>query len=235
MTQPEEAADDVNLHRPKNGLLSRVAKLAKITRFHLAMWIYPEAHVELERLREKDKELNRRNDQLDLEARTDHLTGLFNERELTRAIARLEGSGQMDTTWWAAFDINNLKAVNDTLGHGEGDKVLKDFARVLLSEAGKSDTCISSRSIFRAGGRADEFIVFGPRTAVELLVERVSRTFQDRKYGSLTKVVVTGVVGVTAATMREADLLVNELKDPMRRARHLRQFSQRDEQSAEGG
>lgn len=50
------------------------------------------------------------------------------------------------------IDIDNFKAINDTLGHHVGDAVLKQLASVLRSGLRKDD------SIFRWGG--DEFLIF---------------------------------------------------------------------------
>ncbi|MCX6000843.1 MAG: diguanylate cyclase, partial [Chloroflexi bacterium] len=49
------------------------------------------------------------------------------------------------------LDIDHFKDINDTLGHGAGDEVLKDFGGVLLSILRKTDT------VMRSGG--DEFVI----------------------------------------------------------------------------
>jgi diguanylate cyclase (GGDEF)-like protein len=49
------------------------------------------------------------------------------------------------------LDIDNFKKINDTLGHGAGDEVLKDFSSRMLSVLRKTDT------IMRLGG--DEFVI----------------------------------------------------------------------------
>lgn len=49
------------------------------------------------------------------------------------------------------FDVNNLKKVNDTYGHAEGDKFIKAAASIIQGCFGKNGHC------FRIGG--DEFFV----------------------------------------------------------------------------
>jgi len=49
------------------------------------------------------------------------------------------------------LDIDHFKNINDTLGHGAGDEILKDFSGMLLSILRKTDT------VMRLGG--DEFAI----------------------------------------------------------------------------
>jgi diguanylate cyclase (GGDEF)-like protein len=62
----------------------------------------------------------------------DELTRALNRRSLMAALARerdrAERSGQPFSV--ASLDLDHFKSVNDTLGHGAGDAVLKEFARV---------------------------------------------------------------------------------------------------------
>lgn len=106
-------------------------------------------------------------------ARTDELTGLPNrrsfmseaERELARALRR-------DISLAAAMiDLDKFKDVNDKLGHGSGDIVLRGFGAILSEEARADDV------YGRVGG--DEFAIIaagGPgATGVRFLCERLKR------------------------------------------------------------
>lgn len=82
-------------------------------------------------------------------AYTDALTGLANRRKCDEIFDELEMSDQVYGIM--AFDLNNLKLTNDTLGHDNGDILLIKFAEVLQAAFGESGT------VCRMGG--DEFIV----------------------------------------------------------------------------
>lgn len=53
-------------------------------------------------------------------------------------------------------DVNGLKLVNDTLGHLEGDKLLKNISNIL------KHICDLQGYVFRWGG--DEFIILLPNS-----------------------------------------------------------------------
>ncbi|WP_290904158.1 PAS domain S-box protein [Aquabacterium sp.] len=86
-------------------------------------------------------------------ARTDMLTGLANRRAfddaLAQAVARQKRSGLPLAL--AFLDIDNFKGINDSLGHGLGDEVLRTFALRLTSCMRSSDV------VARLAG--DEFVV----------------------------------------------------------------------------
>lgn len=68
------------------------------------------------------------------DASVDALTGLANRRIVNRLLGRLQLS---DTV--IMVDLDHFKAVNDTLGHPEGDRVLKDFGRTIAATLRASD------------------------------------------------------------------------------------------------
>jgi diguanylate cyclase (GGDEF)-like protein/PAS domain S-box-containing protein len=91
----------------------------------------------------------------------DPLTGLFNRtgfiRELTHEIAyaRRYGGGSAVLS----LDLDDLKFVNDTLGHDAGDDVLSEVARIVNQRLRETD------SFGRLGG--DEFAVLLPHTTLD--------------------------------------------------------------------
>jgi diguanylate cyclase (GGDEF)-like protein len=91
-------------------------------------------------------------------ASRDHLTGLLNLREfheaLTRELERCKRYGGRFSV--VLFDLNAFKAVNDSHGHAEGDRVLKEAG------AAFARTCRSSDLAFRVGG--DEFAYILPES-----------------------------------------------------------------------
>ena len=82
-------------------------------------------------------------------AYTDCLTGLSNRRKLEEVFDEIDH----DPIPYAVgvFDLNDLKEVNDTLGHNEGDRYIKEFSHILKK------TFQDYGVIGRTGG--DEFLV----------------------------------------------------------------------------
>lgn len=108
---------------------------------------------------------------------TDELTGLYNRRhffhvlsdELTRATRYRRPLSLI------AIDLDNFKTYNDTLGHLEGDGILKSLGQTLLTVPRKTDKA------FRSGG--DEFMVVLPETDLTnaiVTAERIRKGFLDR-------------------------------------------------------
>ena len=106
---------------------------------------------EVKKEKEHEKELNTVKEL----ARRDELTGTRNKT----AFAELEESVQenidkgMDCLPFAIVvcDLNNLKKINDTMGHNAGDEYIKESAKLLCDEFKHSP-------VYRIGG--DEFAVF---------------------------------------------------------------------------
>ena len=81
-------------------------------------------------------------------AETDALTGLPNRYSLDCNLTEIcEGNGSMTVL---LFDVNYLKTINDTQGHLEGDRVIRDTGACIMEHFGEGNNC------FRIGG--DEFI-----------------------------------------------------------------------------
>lgn len=79
------------------------------------------------------------------------VTGVRNKIAYKEHIGRLDNAEDTYSVGIAAFDLNNLKSVNDTLGHKAGDEYISVFSDVL---AGMQQNGISA---YRVGG--DEFTV----------------------------------------------------------------------------
>ena len=69
------------------------------------------------------------------------------------------------------LDVNNLKTVNDNLGHEEGDKLLKLAAEVIASTFGKYGNS------YRIGG--DEFCVFLEAEKPEEIYRKAKEEFYE--------------------------------------------------------
>ncbi len=72
------------------------------------------------------------------------------------------------------IDLDNFKLVNDSLGHGEGDKLLRQAAKIIEKESGSENLSA------RIGG--DEFVVLFSRLTeeeVKVRAERMLETMRD--------------------------------------------------------
>ncbi len=109
-------------------------------------------------------------------ATTDPLTGLMNRRamedRLTQELQR--GERHQLSTSIVLIDLDRFKAVNDTLGHAAGDRVLRLISQVLRREARALDV------VGRLGG--DEFVAILPMTTAT-----EARIFAGRVQSSLAE------------------------------------------------
>jgi diguanylate cyclase (GGDEF)-like protein len=87
------------------------------------------------------------------QARSDPLTGLLNHQAFSRGLeAELERAKRYERGLTLSFiDVDDFKSINDTLGHPEGDRVLRRVAEILRESRRGSDL------VGRMGG--DEFAV----------------------------------------------------------------------------
>jgi diguanylate cyclase (GGDEF)-like protein/PAS domain S-box-containing protein len=111
---------------------------------------------------------------------TDDLTGLYNRRGLfvladkMLKISKRQGKG----IFMLYIDLDNLKVINDSFGHEEGDKVLIESAKLLREIYRESDI------VARIGG--DEFVVLPVGTdgdSTDTIISRLrdaSDTFNSR-------------------------------------------------------
>ena len=104
------------------------------------------------------------------QATTDALTGIKNRRALNEALQDLLEKGAGFAVM--QIDLDHFKAVNDTLGHAAGDKVLRTVAQVMQSETRDKDI------IARVGG--DEFTVVLTDVRDERILRRAGRRIIDR-------------------------------------------------------
>lgn len=90
-----------------------------------------ESRVELRTrdLADKAQALERANNQLQVLANVDGLTGLLNRRAFLEQMQQLSDLSVRVALLW--IDLDHFKRINDTYGHAAGDKVLKKFGHIL--------------------------------------------------------------------------------------------------------
>lgn len=130
----------------------------------------------------------------------DRLTGVHNrEYFMKRLIQELERANRFQLPLsLLMIDIDNFKLVNDTLGHPQGDAVLKIVAKLIRKEVRAIDL------VGRYGG--EEFIVMLPETGhgeeaasatgALVVAERIRKAVDDEFHGLQKPLNVTISVGV---------------------------------------
>jgi len=110
--------------------------------------------------------------QAESSATTDYLTGLPNARSLFVHLAQEVGRCRRMKTQLAVLvcDIDGFKQINDSFGHLEGDKLLREFTTRL------KEVCRGYDYVARMGG--DEFVVTAPGLTPEAAKEKADRLNQ---------------------------------------------------------
>jgi diguanylate cyclase (GGDEF)-like protein len=109
----------------------------------------------------------------------DALTGLYNRRYFEE---RLKLETQRSFAYRIPLslimvDIDNFKKVNDTLGHPEGDIILRQIASLLTASVRKNDI------VSRYGG--EEFILILPEAGIEassMIAERIRLSVESARF-----------------------------------------------------
>ena len=133
--------------------------------------------------------------QLKLAASRDALTGVANRGELEKQLQSLfdEYEPRGNDPFSVIFlDIDHFKAINDTHGHGVGDRVLIAVARLLQAEL------YSGELVARYGG--EEFVMLCPSTDMEAArrkAERLRTTLAETSVSDHPRLLVTASLGIS--------------------------------------
>ena len=149
----------------------------------------------------------------------DDLTGLYNRRGFfLLAQQGLKAAQRMGKGMLLIFgDLDNLKGINDTFGHKEGDQALVDTSEILKETFRESDI------IARIGG--DEFVVLAMNsleTSTEKLINRFKQVLKDHYFKTKRAHKLSMSLGIasfdpqnpcsTDALLAQADKLMYENK-----------------------
>jgi len=119
---------------------------------------------------------------LEKQAITDGLTGLYNHRYLQeRLIEEVSKADRYKLPLsFIMIDIDNFKKLNDTYGHPQGDKVLKELSNIML------DCTRTNIDIVARYGGEEFFIVFPntPFPQVLAAANRLLTTTSSHKFES---------------------------------------------------
>jgi diguanylate cyclase len=155
------------------------------------------------------------------ESARDFLTGLNNVRQFDAQLNKIRANLTDDSFIAMLFiDVDFFKKVNDTYGHQNGDKVLIDLSKILLSKISNTD------SAYRNGG--EEFIVLMtdcPRDKVLEVAERIRKAVEEHRFdlldGRIIHVTVSIGVAVYPDTVKRIDELVEKADEALYKAKGL--------------
>jgi diguanylate cyclase (GGDEF)-like protein len=152
-----------------------------------------------QRVAQRTNALERRLGLLRTQANKDPLTGLNNRRGLDAILAQMIEQAELADSDLCVLmlDLNNFKSLNDTLGHGAGDDLLRNVGQIIRSTVRDGDLA------FRCGG--DEFVIVLPNAGIEAgdrLVERLTSLVEGLSRTIRTPMKVG--LGAGIATLSEA-------------------------------
>ena len=149
--------------------------------------------------------VGRAEDCLRAQSITDPLTGLTNRRYLnSRLGAEISRNSRTGTPLALMLvDVDRLKLINDSQGHGAGDVALQAVAKCL------KEVCRSTDVVARTGG--DEFTVLTPGTTAVQAVELANRlrsNLAKHSIGQIPLSVSIGVADLAQVASKQPDALV---------------------------
>ena len=110
---------------------------------------------------------------------TDMLTGLKNRNSFEVDINNINAGQNFEARAVLSVDLNNLKKVNDNLGHAAGDRYIQSAAEIL------SEYAIQGSVAYRTGG--DEFTVLvenAQKVQLEMWINSLHRLMREVKIGT---------------------------------------------------
>jgi diguanylate cyclase (GGDEF)-like protein len=167
-----------------------------------------------------DEELAHRQQELSFLATHDALTGLPNRTLILDRVEQLMMRARRNKAPIAALfiDLDNFKSINDSLGHADGDELLRAVASRLTAVVRETD------AVGRLGG--DEFVVIAgelsPESGPELIAERLLEALDQpfRLPGSRNVALrVTASIGIASGDRESADELLRDADVAMYQAK----------------
>ncbi|WP_419233494.1 diguanylate cyclase [Aliarcobacter cryaerophilus] len=158
----------------------------------------------------KLKILNKKLNELYL---TDKLTGLYNRFKIDKELSSQKDNIDRNDSYSCGLmliDIDYFKSINDTLGHLEGDFILKDISKLLKNNLRKTDI------LGRWGG--EEFLIILPFTSKDIakkIAENLRALIEENNFSYKMNRKITISIGVTefskSKSVEDTLLLVDNL------------------------
>jgi diguanylate cyclase (GGDEF)-like protein/PAS domain S-box-containing protein len=162
-------------------------------------------------LEKSQDEIRLRNEELQVLAKRDPLTGLANRRAffewLEHQFTAAKRGGQ--TLCCLMADIDHFKRINDTHGHSAGDEVIRRIAEAFTAEVRSGD------SVCRYGG--EEFCVVLPGAPIEAAAAAAERLRLKIQSPGFARVPVTVSFGVSSSRFgaTKPTELINQADDAL--------------------
>ena len=158
------------------------------------------------KVQERTEQLSLLNEKLEIQIKTDALTGAYNRRALNEEIQRLYFEtlqNKRHIVVFAMLDVDYFKKYNDHYGHLKGDQILQNLVKVL------QDTLPKNAFVARYGGEEFAILLHDiPHPAIAPLMQKVLQAVRDAAFEHVAredhKQYVTLSMGVAWMTREQA-------------------------------
>lgn len=156
---------------------------------------------------------------------TDEMTGVYNRRYAYEILAREIAMARREKTNFIICyaDIDNLKIINDTYGHSEGDKLITTITHSLGKVIRTTDY------IFRMGG--DEFMLLFPNAKLEESSNLIDRVREQLKGQTIHDIPIDFSYGFSQFKFNDdisVEVLIKSADDRMYEAKQARKAARRE-------
>ena len=158
------------------------------------------------KVQERTEQLSLLNEKLEIQIKTDALTGAYNRRALNEEIQRLYFEtlqNKRHIVVFAMLDVDYFKKYNDHYGHLKGDQILRNLVKVL------QNTLPKNAFVARYGGEEFAILLHDiPQPAIAPLMQKVLQAVRDADFEHVAredhKQYVTLSMGVAWMTREQA-------------------------------
>ena len=158
------------------------------------------------KVQERTEQLSLLNEKLEIQIKTDALTGAYNRRALNEEIQRLYFEtlqNKRHIVVFAMLDVDYFKKYNDHYGHLKGDQILRNLVKVL------QNTLPKNAFVARYGGEEFAILLHDiPHPAIAPLMQKVLQAVRDAAFEHVAredyKQYVTLSMGVAWMTREQA-------------------------------